>query len=377
MAKKFKMFNENVEKAIYSDIGGVENALNTVRRKLAKKYNCTYRDITNAVYNQYLKLNGYTADEEGAEFLVKNNIGDTHIVNLTGITLSKIRTLRKKHGASVINEICEATNNETLPEEVIIEQTNATPKKVSVREKFESVVDNKYITIPKVGHMKKVGLCSDRHDMPVNTFIFQSPISNDLMFDYSKQEEIVSNWIDDNIFKIGDKYAQGIMCYTTGLNCLNASVAKICMSKHIGLTFMNYDKQTNLYIEQIMLPVDVHISPISNISKIYSYVNRYLDINVHSRLLEKMTEDKSVTEVYAIEVCTQTGSQTFKIQDTFLYAYISDMYKELYMMGERYKPSPKSKNKMFLVKYTLSDTTNVIATKEILAMFGCYNMQTV
>lgn len=112
--------------------------------------------------------------------------------------------------------------------------------------------DNSFRAIKKVRKEVKVGLCRDRHPMNVNDFIFDI-VGPELMFDYDKQETLVEQWLIDNI----DRDAKGLpiqslTVYTTGLNCINASVIKACNKAEINLTLMQYDSRMRTYHPQVM-----------------------------------------------------------------------------------------------------------------------------
>lgn len=349
------------ESAIYLEIGGVNFAEDSSRRKLAKKYSCSYRDITIAVYREYARASGYDIEsDECVRFLLNSNVGEQYVAYTTKKSLAEIKAINKNKGTE-----SDETNigEQDRPTKVVSAKTTV--------EKFSDSIDNKLFQIPNSSHIRKVGLCSDRHDMPVCDYIFKAPVSKTLMFDYEEQERIFIKWLDDNIATIEGRYVQGIMCYLSGLNCLNATVAKVCMERKIGLIFMNYDRVSNTYVKQEMIPVKRNAA-IDAVLKVYAMLGRYISLNVSKTLWDRvLTSESDMKAVYCIEVChkSNNGNAGFKITDSYMYQNMSDIYKDIYMMCDRYKPSERSSNKLFIVKYSKTDGGTY--NKEVISMFGC------
>lgn len=91
------------------------------------------------------------------------------------------------------------------------------------------------------------GLVADRHDMPIDLFIFDT-IDSDLMFDYYMQESMVREFILNHInFDEDGIPDKDIVLYLSGLQCALESVFLLCEELHINLTTAHYNTQINRY----------------------------------------------------------------------------------------------------------------------------------
>ena len=104
----------------------------------------------------------------------------------------------------------------------------------------------------------EAGLIYDRHDMPVDKYIFtdvnDNGISEHLMFNYEEQDKICEEFILSNIgFKKTDNgyiAKTDLVVYITGLSCCIASIIKVAQQMHVNLTLKHYDFKTGRYIPQ-------------------------------------------------------------------------------------------------------------------------------
>lgn len=96
----------------------------------------------------------------------------------------------------------------------------------------------------------EVGLVEDRHNMPVDKFIFDS-IDSDLMFNYQRMENIINDFIDKNITFDENGYSNELLTiYLTGLQCALSSAFKVCHNRHVNLRVMHYNTDTHKYASQ-------------------------------------------------------------------------------------------------------------------------------
>lgn len=94
----------------------------------------------------------------------------------------------------------------------------------------------------------RVGLVADRHNMPVNDYIFKSSLGEDLMFDYDKIENICREYIEDMIDFDEDRNAeQSLVVYVTGIQCVLSSLIKVTNEMRVNLTLRHYDSKTESY----------------------------------------------------------------------------------------------------------------------------------
>ena len=94
----------------------------------------------------------------------------------------------------------------------------------------------------------RVGLVADRHNMPVNDYIFKSALGEDLMFDYDKIENICREYIEDMIdFDEEGNAEQSLVVYVTGIQCVLSSLIKVTNEMRVNLTLRHYDSKTESY----------------------------------------------------------------------------------------------------------------------------------
>ena len=160
------IFNALENENIYNQIGGFDNVNNKICNDIAKVYGCTRRDIMVAVYKHHLALNEYEG-EDAVRFLVNSGVSVQLTAYATDLTVGRIRGIIKRD-----QEISDSNDVNDVDDDVIetVDDSIEYHKK-SIREKFEDIVRDRFITIPNCSYVRKVGLCSDRHDMPVTDFI--------------------------------------------------------------------------------------------------------------------------------------------------------------------------------------------------------------
>ena len=109
-----------------------------------------------------------------------------------------------------------------------------------------------------------VGLIKDRHEMPVDKYIFESDIQN--VHDYEKISAKILEFLEDEV-SIGVYTGQAlnsydytdIQClggnknlevYVTGLTPVTAELIKLCALNGISLTLFNFNSATGKYERQ-------------------------------------------------------------------------------------------------------------------------------
>ena len=109
-----------------------------------------------------------------------------------------------------------------------------------------------------------VGLIKGRHEMPVEGYIFENPITD--MFDYNIIQKHIYDWISTNVgiskvtgiginaYGSSDDYVdrgdKHLIVYVTGLTCVTAELIRCCAYNGVGLTLMNFDSSTGEYKSQ-------------------------------------------------------------------------------------------------------------------------------
>ena len=101
-----------------------------------------------------------------------------------------------------------------------------------------------------------VGLCENRHKMPVKEYIFKDiPNPSDI----EKIEEEAFIWVYKhcletqliNVFTFL-KGKHELVIYVTGLTVALTSILKVCQAYDVKVTLMHYDKDNDNYIKQEM-----------------------------------------------------------------------------------------------------------------------------
>lgn len=147
---------------------------------------------------------------------VKDGYTSKQIAELTNLSISTISRIR--------------TNNRS---EVNPDQTTKDTKSHS--------------DIVPIGTSIRVGLVADRHNMPVNDFIFKTSLSKSIMFDYDRIEDICREYIDEMVDFVDGEAQQKLVVYVTGIQCVLSSLIKVANEKKVNLTLRHYDSDTNTY----------------------------------------------------------------------------------------------------------------------------------
>lgn len=103
-----------------------------------------------------------------------------------------------------------------------------------------------------------VGLIKGRHDMPVDSYIFEEDIKD--MFDYCKIREHIAEFIHtkvgvdfNNIGKYhSHKGQKTLTVYVTGLTSVACELVDVCNKAGVYLTLMHYDRDTCSYHPQYL-----------------------------------------------------------------------------------------------------------------------------
>lgn len=154
---------------------------------------------------------------------------------------------RKSTKASEVTTIKAAVTKKSKPE----------PEE---HEEIVNIDDGELQTIPIVEEIPierdivlnyvKMGMVSDRHNMPTDSYIFET-MDDDLMFDYEQQYKIAQFKIKSAIeFDSNGKAKNGLAVYVTGLTCALATIIRVCMDLKVNLTLLHYNNKSKIYCEQ-------------------------------------------------------------------------------------------------------------------------------
>ena len=147
---------------------------------------------------------------------------------------------------------------------------------------------------------KTVGLVNNRHNLGVNTFIYNK-IPNDKIFNFEWLEGIAKEFVLDTIkFNKNGIPTQGLIVKCTGLQTPLSSIVKVCYNMKINLIAAHYQIQPEvdlLYRHQpiftdfpIANDVPYTLTHISNgVSRLYLYKSKAVDYN-------------NITEFYELKI---------------------------------------------------------------------------
>lgn len=128
-------------------------------------------------------------------------------------------------------------------------------------------------SVKKVKFLKtiRVGLINDRHDMPVDKYIFDD-VPNNRLFDYDWYDKVAYDWLSNNV-----SFGDALIVFCTGLTAAVTSVQKQCEKLNIPLTFAHFNIETRGYCYQKITGDDVVIGEDDielvsdiNFSRVYS-----------------------------------------------------------------------------------------------------------
>lgn len=162
-------------------------------------------------------------------------------------------TTARKFGVSlntvnrIVNESKSSKERKSIKSKPVLESGE---KSVTVAKPVIKKSDDIFIINMKTRKNLIVGLVSERHDMPVEKYIFDSVDNKDL-FNYDFFDETVRNFIDEKVI-ISNNEIYNLIVYVTGLTPALAAVMKICAEKEVNLSLRHYDRDTKGYKEQVI-----------------------------------------------------------------------------------------------------------------------------
>lgn len=225
--------------------------------------------------------------------MVEKGIPVCDIMKKTGCTRPTVVKYAKLFGVDIKSSKQKTVEKEE-PKNVEIDEV---PSIAELMSQFVKVDSDVILT---------VGLCDGRHEMNVNKFIFDN-VTSQTMFNYDEQLRICLDFIDNNINFVDRKATKRLIVYTTGLNCLNASIIKACYIRNVNLILKHYNNSTNLYNSQTMFD-DFEVGYYKNIDayhvqRMVKNVPLYIEKGVDDIFNEK--------EMYLIEYTVDNKKSIF------------------------------------------------------------------
>jgi predicted XRE-type DNA-binding protein len=172
--------------------------------------------------------------------LVQGKLNQSEIAELTGVSRSSVSKINVKYN----NAITLMKNSDT--DDVAAKNEEPTKEVITCDKPYDG------LKLINIHSCVKVGLVAERHDMPVDDFIFDK-ITNSMMFDYDKLERICRQYIQNNIaFDENGIAQQYLSVYVTGLQCVLSSIIKVTNEMKVNLILRHYDKTTDSYKFQVI-----------------------------------------------------------------------------------------------------------------------------
>lgn len=149
------------------------------------------------------------------------------------------------------DETEQAVSDEELAMEEVLQNSPVSPKKefeVEMRGELRLLHPERTTVHP----ICKVGLISNRHNMPIDRFIYHMLSSDDLVnFDHLYITAL--NFIDQNIPFVHEVATRSIDLYCTGAVMVNAAVIKACYARKVNLNLFHFNPITKKYDKQEMI----------------------------------------------------------------------------------------------------------------------------
>ena len=157
----------------------------------------------------------------------------------------------------------------------------------------------------KFAKVVRVGLIDDRHDMPVDDYIFNN-VPNDKLFDYEWYDQTAYEWLSEHVSS-GDS----IIVYCTGLTAAVTSVQKQCERLNIPLTFAHFNNDNRDYCYQKITGVDTIVDSEDGTETVFkpNFARIYKDVeyvNLVECTLESIEKNK---KFYGIQCQEFTGAR--------------------------------------------------------------------
>lgn len=153
------------------------------------------------------------------------------IADASGTTYASIASINRRHK----DRILSLRSAKSDAKEIVVQENNDNLEPINISESL------------------RVGLVAERHDMPVDSFIFDKPISKKIMFDYDRLERLCKEFIEDNIdFDKDGNSKQTLIVYVTGIQCALSSLIKVANKMKVNLVLRHYNSDTDSYFRHVI-----------------------------------------------------------------------------------------------------------------------------
>ena len=226
----------------------------------AKKFNTTKYQV-----QKYLKLNNIQTRKRGCR-VVKN---DDEIVEAADET---VKTDIEATEPEKVEKDIDTNMDQNEDSETKLEPTNNTIvfcEQSFKNQKLDKLDFNKYSQDIFVA-----GLCRNRHDMPVNKYIFDT--LNEEEIDNPKYiESRALGFINAYVRPKPTMPAKTLVLYCTGFALALSTIVKVCIQNRVNLLTMHYNPHTNSYTPQNTVDIFGKIPTIDEISPLKGLEGKY------------------------------------------------------------------------------------------------------
>lgn len=235
------------KKAIDSDI--VINMLTDYENSdMSVKEICDKYNVSSFTLYKYKKMMGVEKGEDMRKKNYHNKKRNTphrkSIEELQKEYVTKTTTV-SKIDEEPVNKNTEVEKIEKVIDDKKFIVINPNNKAGLCEEILTSVIPEGFSFNKRVREIDYAGLCADRHDMPIDNFIF-NVLNESEMFDYETQYNHAVEWLKENV-KTGTLYL-----YMTGMQCILAATIKACYDLGIGLTLLHRNAAKQIYEKQVV-----------------------------------------------------------------------------------------------------------------------------
>ena len=248
--------------------------------------------------------------------------------------------------SATVGKICQSLIPEEKRKDIKMNSWKES-RKHSATKKNETVSKTSLKEIPFTKAFINVGLIANRHDVPVNRFIFNN-IEDDKIDNYDWQEQIVNEFINKNVKFNSGIPEFGLQVFVTGLQCALGTLFKVCKERKVNLTLKHYNPNLDKYIPQIIMSDFPTTNPIPSSLWGQSFSNdRIYTYNCNINEIDKMKGG-----FYGMNVVSRLR-KTNDIEDKFIIfaPNESDMYKVYIEKLQEMSNDKEHKHEFYLDKF--------------------------
>lgn len=263
------------------------------------------------------------------ELLVDDSNTTHDVADAAGVSYSTVNRIRTKY----IDEINKRKSSRSKTVEIA-------PDKVVETTAINT--NNDDLKPVSVNSTVRVGLVAERHQMPVDDFIFKNKISNNLMFDYPKLERICREFIEDSIkFDENGVAQQTLVVYVTGIQCALSSLIKVTNEMKVNLILRHYNSDTNTYFRNVIWN---QFGPIELPEEIEELFANSSNSYVYNCTVDELYNNKSLVRISKVYY----KDSAYKNIDHIDIILTKDVDDAFYIMKKHINQANKEKQKVII-----------------------------